>query len=200
MARAIKKCLMGLTSLHSLISRCLQWKVWPISGSDPSESCRSPRRRSEIHRPLHCRGQGGTFFSWNKAISGVSSWMSPAGSLAQGACGLVECGGHRSAGFDGHVPLLSKPGLGSPAPARLARVPGHICRGAAAYAACPVGRTRPRSSRRSSADDICPDGPGGYVSRVIVELMLKPEIHDPQGEAVASACCRRGFGQVLGIR
>ncbi len=38
------------------------------------------------------------------------------------------------------------------------------------------------------------------MSRVIVEVMLKPEIHDPQGEAVASACRRLGFGQVLGIR
>ena len=49
------------------------------------------------------------------------------------------CGGGRTAGFDGHVPLLSKPGLGSPAPARWATVPGHICHGAVAYAACPVG-------------------------------------------------------------
>ena len=38
------------------------------------------------------------------------------------------------------------------------------------------------------------------MSRMIVEVMLKPEIHDPQGEAVASACHRLGFGQVLGIR
>ena len=38
------------------------------------------------------------------------------------------------------------------------------------------------------------------MSRLIVEVMLKPEIHDPQGEAVASACHRLGFGQVLGIR
>jgi phosphoribosylformylglycinamidine synthase subunit PurS len=38
------------------------------------------------------------------------------------------------------------------------------------------------------------------VSRMIVEVMLKPEIHDPQGEAVASACRRLGFGQVLGVR
>lgn len=38
------------------------------------------------------------------------------------------------------------------------------------------------------------------MSRMIVEVMLKPEIHDPQGEAVASACRRLGFGQVLGIR
>ena len=35
---------------------------------------------------------------------------------------------------------------------------------------------------------------------MIVEVMLKPEIHDPQGDAVASACRRLGFGQVLGIR
>ena len=38
------------------------------------------------------------------------------------------------------------------------------------------------------------------MSRMIVDVMLKPEIHDPQGEAVASACRRLGFGQVLGIR
>jgi phosphoribosylformylglycinamidine synthase len=30
--------------------------------------------------------------------------------------------------------------------------------------------------------------------------MLKPEIHDPQGEAIASACKRLGFGQILGVR
>jgi phosphoribosylformylglycinamidine synthase len=35
---------------------------------------------------------------------------------------------------------------------------------------------------------------------MIVDVMLKPEIHDPQGEAVARACRRLGFGQVLGIR
>ena len=38
------------------------------------------------------------------------------------------------------------------------------------------------------------------VSRVVVEVMLKPEIHDPQGEAIASACQRLGFGQVVGVR
>jgi phosphoribosylformylglycinamidine synthase PurS subunit len=38
------------------------------------------------------------------------------------------------------------------------------------------------------------------VSRMIVEVMLKPEIHDPQGEAVASACRRLGLGQVVGVR
>jgi phosphoribosylformylglycinamidine synthase len=30
--------------------------------------------------------------------------------------------------------------------------------------------------------------------------MLKPEIHDPQGEAVLSAAHRLGFGQVTGVR
>jgi phosphoribosylformylglycinamidine synthase subunit PurS len=38
------------------------------------------------------------------------------------------------------------------------------------------------------------------VSRVIVDVTLKQEIHDPQGEAIASAAHRLGFGQVLGVR
>ena len=38
------------------------------------------------------------------------------------------------------------------------------------------------------------------MARMIVEVMLKPEIHDPQGEAIASACRRLGFGQVAGVR
>lgn len=38
------------------------------------------------------------------------------------------------------------------------------------------------------------------MARVVVDVMLKPEIHDPQGEAIASACRRLGFGQVLGVR
>jgi phosphoribosylformylglycinamidine synthase PurS subunit len=38
------------------------------------------------------------------------------------------------------------------------------------------------------------------VARVVVDVMLKPEIHDPQGEAIASACRRLGFGQILGVR
>ena len=38
------------------------------------------------------------------------------------------------------------------------------------------------------------------MARMIVDVMLKPEIHDPQGEAIASACHRLGFGQVLGVR
>lgn len=35
---------------------------------------------------------------------------------------------------------------------------------------------------------------------MIVEVMLKPEIHDPQGDAIAGACHRLGFGKVLAVR
>jgi phosphoribosylformylglycinamidine synthase subunit PurS len=38
------------------------------------------------------------------------------------------------------------------------------------------------------------------VSRVVVDVMLKTEIHDPQGEAVLSAAHRLGFGQVTAVR
>ena len=38
------------------------------------------------------------------------------------------------------------------------------------------------------------------MTRVIVDVMLKPEIHDPQGEAVLSASHRLGFGNVTGVR
>jgi phosphoribosylformylglycinamidine synthase len=38
------------------------------------------------------------------------------------------------------------------------------------------------------------------VARIIVEVMLKPEIHDPQGEAILRACQRLGFGDVLSVR
>jgi phosphoribosylformylglycinamidine synthase subunit PurS len=40
----------------------------------------------------------------------------------------------------------------------------------------------------------------GYVARMIVDVMLKPEIHDPQGEAVLRASHRLGFGNVVGVR
>jgi phosphoribosylformylglycinamidine synthase len=30
--------------------------------------------------------------------------------------------------------------------------------------------------------------------------MLKPEIHDPQGEAIAGACHRLGFAEVVSVR
>ena len=38
------------------------------------------------------------------------------------------------------------------------------------------------------------------MARVIVDVMLKPEIHDPQGESVLSASHRLGFGNVAGVR
>jgi phosphoribosylformylglycinamidine synthase subunit PurS len=38
------------------------------------------------------------------------------------------------------------------------------------------------------------------VTRVIVDVMLKPEIHDPQGEAVLGACHRLGYDQVRSVR
>jgi len=38
------------------------------------------------------------------------------------------------------------------------------------------------------------------MARVIVEVMLKPDIHDPQGEAIRGACQRLGFGEVVGVR
>ncbi|HBW20784.1 MAG: phosphoribosylformylglycinamidine synthase subunit PurS [Streptosporangiaceae bacterium] len=38
------------------------------------------------------------------------------------------------------------------------------------------------------------------MSRVVVDVMLKPEIHDPQGEAIASASHRLGFGEVVAVR
>jgi phosphoribosylformylglycinamidine synthase subunit PurS len=38
------------------------------------------------------------------------------------------------------------------------------------------------------------------VARVIVDVMLKPEIRDPQGEAIMSACHRLGFGNVTSVR
>jgi phosphoribosylformylglycinamidine synthase len=38
------------------------------------------------------------------------------------------------------------------------------------------------------------------VARVVVDVMLKPEIHDPQGEAIAGACHRLGFDQVVAVR
>jgi len=38
------------------------------------------------------------------------------------------------------------------------------------------------------------------LARVVVEVMLKPEIHDPQGEAILGACHRLGFSQVVSVR
>ena len=75
--------------------------------------------------------------------------------------------------------------------------------------ACPVnGRSsvgvRCDSTRHCSVkvkrSDACSSRTLPHVARVVVNVMLKPEIHDPQGEAIASACQRLGFGDVLGIR
>ena len=38
------------------------------------------------------------------------------------------------------------------------------------------------------------------MARIVVDVMLKPEIHDPQGEAILGACHRLGFGQVVSVR
>ena len=38
------------------------------------------------------------------------------------------------------------------------------------------------------------------MARVVVDVMLKPEIHDPQGEAVLSASHRLGFGSLTAVR
>jgi phosphoribosylformylglycinamidine synthase subunit PurS len=39
-----------------------------------------------------------------------------------------------------------------------------------------------------------------FVAKIIVDVMLKPEIHDPQGEAIAGACHRLGFTEVVSVR
>jgi phosphoribosylformylglycinamidine synthase len=38
------------------------------------------------------------------------------------------------------------------------------------------------------------------VARVIVDVMLKPEILDPQGQAIARALPRLGFSRVADVR
>jgi phosphoribosylformylglycinamidine synthase PurS subunit len=38
------------------------------------------------------------------------------------------------------------------------------------------------------------------VARVVVDVMLKPEILDPQGRAIAGACHRLGFPHVSEVR
>jgi phosphoribosylformylglycinamidine synthase subunit PurS len=38
------------------------------------------------------------------------------------------------------------------------------------------------------------------VARVVVDVMLKPEILDPQGQAVHGALRRLGFDSVTGVR
>lgn len=38
------------------------------------------------------------------------------------------------------------------------------------------------------------------MTQLIVDVMLKPEIHDPQGEAILGACQRLGYAQVRSVR
>jgi phosphoribosylformylglycinamidine (FGAM) synthase PurS component len=38
------------------------------------------------------------------------------------------------------------------------------------------------------------------VAKIVVDVMLKPEIHDPQGEAIVGACHRLGFTEVVSVR
>jgi phosphoribosylformylglycinamidine synthase subunit PurS len=43
-------------------------------------------------------------------------------------------------------------------------------------------------------------GKAGKVTKIIVDVMLKREIHDPQGEAISRACQRLGYRDVVGVR
>ena len=45
-----------------------------------------------------------------------------------------------------------------------------------------------------------PPALGGYVARVFIDVMLKPEIHDPQGDAIAESAHRLGYSGVLSVR
>jgi phosphoribosylformylglycinamidine synthase subunit PurS len=38
------------------------------------------------------------------------------------------------------------------------------------------------------------------VARVVIDVMLKPEIHDPQGDAIADSAHRLGYEQVVSVR
>ena len=38
------------------------------------------------------------------------------------------------------------------------------------------------------------------MAKIVVDVMLKPEIRDPQGEAIAAACHRLGFAGVRSVR
>ena len=38
------------------------------------------------------------------------------------------------------------------------------------------------------------------MAKIVVDVVLKPQIRDPQGEAIASACHRLGFGEVISVR
>src|SRR5690606_2076561 len=54
--------------------------------------------------------------------------------------------------------------------------------------------------RRAAPPPPVRHNPGGPVARVIVDVMLKPEILDPQGQAIMGACGRLGFSGVTQVR
>jgi phosphoribosylformylglycinamidine synthase subunit PurS len=85
--------------------------------------------------------------------------------------------------------------LGEPGSTAIVTEPGRVGE--------PLLHTRPaRPGGIVSRTRRCHAGPrkGRTVARIIVEVMLKPEIHDPQGEAILRASQRLGFGEVLGVR
>jgi phosphoribosylformylglycinamidine synthase len=65
-----------------------------------------------------------------------------------------------------------------------------------------VHKTRLPASKQTAQQTDWPAKQRGRnpVARIVVDVMLRKEIHDPQGEAIASAAHRLGFGQVLGVR
>jgi phosphoribosylformylglycinamidine synthase len=38
------------------------------------------------------------------------------------------------------------------------------------------------------------------VARVVIDVMLKAEIHDPQGDAIADSAQRLGYGDIRSVR
>ena len=38
------------------------------------------------------------------------------------------------------------------------------------------------------------------MARVVIDVMLKPEIHDPQGDAIADSAQRLGYPDIRGVR
>jgi phosphoribosylformylglycinamidine synthase PurS subunit len=54
----------------------------------------------------------------------------------------------------------------------------------------PTGRARSSAPSRTLRD----------VAKIVVDVMLKPEIRDPQGEAIAGACHRLGFSEIVSVR
>ncbi len=55
-----------------------------------------------------------------------------------------------------------------------------------------------RARRRTSTHDAPIQSSG--VARVVVDVMLKPEILDPQGQAVLAALPRLGVSGIIGVR